>query len=277
MVLKKISDLTSASAMTNTDLLEIAEADSGSASGYVSKKVTGQKLKEFASEDSVQWSDNNVIGTTNLIPFPYREKSTTKNGLDITVNSDYSISFGNNKPSGNTNFYLVNKTSIYNAGTYKLTGFADTNQGGDFCLRAVINQDMPNSEIYNDNGNGVEFTLAEGDKLSIYFHLSSNGLPSSSDLKHYPMLRLASDTETDYMPYTMTSRQVTLFKLDGANVATLENGDTTSKAYTIGDYMLWKGALHKVTANISSGGAITLNTNVVATTIGDELKLLFNS
>ena len=108
MVLKKISDLTSASAMTNTDLLEIAEADSGSASGYVSKKVTGQKLKEFASGDSVQWSDNMASGVKNyfLYPFflhPKQGEVYNQRGVDFTDNGDGGIKAnGVNDNTGNS-------------------------------------------------------------------------------------------------------------------------------------------------------------------------------
>ena len=59
-----------------------------------------------------------------------------------------------------------------------------------------------------------------------------------------------------------------------ASIATVENGNTASRAYAKGEYMIFKGSFCKVTANagISSGGTITVGTNVAVTTIGAELK-----
>ena len=57
-----------------------------------------------------------------------------------------------------------------------------------------------------------------------------------------------------------------------ASIATVENGTTASKAYAKGDYMIFDGSFCKVTSAISSGGTITVGTNVAKTTIGAELK-----
>lgn len=53
--------------------------------------------------------------------------------------------------------------------------------------------------------------------------------------------------------------------------ATIETSTTASKAYAVGDFLLLNGVLYKVTAAIAQGGAIASGTNVVATTIGDEV------
>lgn len=56
-----------------------------------------------------------------------------------------------------------------------------------------------------------------------------------------------------------------------ANMATVEDSSTASKAYSVGEFLIFDGKLCKVTTAISQGGTITLNTNVVKTTITDEL------
>lgn len=56
------------------------------------------------------------------------------------------------------------------------------------------------------------------------------------------------------------------------NIATTEATTTASKAYTQGDYLILNGKFYRVTSAISSGGTITVGTNVSATTIAAELK-----
>jgi len=55
------------------------------------------------------------------------------------------------------------------------------------------------------------------------------------------------------------------------NFATVESSTTASKAYKIGEYLVLNNHLYRVTAAIASGGTITVGTNVVRTTVGDEV------
>ncbi len=59
-----------------------------------------------------------------------------------------------------------------------------------------------------------------------------------------------------------------------ANFATTESGSTASKAYTVGDLLVKDDILYRVTTAISSGGSITVGTNVVALTIEDIYDLV---
>lgn len=57
-------------------------------------------------------------------------------------------------------------------------------------------------------------------------------------------------------------------------IALTEETSTASRTYAIGDYLILNNVLYKVTAAISSGGTITVGTNVAATTVTDEIKAL---
>lgn len=60
---------------------------------------------------------------------------------------------------------------------------------------------------------------------------------------------------------------------DLGNVATInQNVDTATDSYDEEDYLIWKGKLYKATASISSGDTLSTQTNIVSTTIADELK-----
>lgn len=65
-------------------------------------------------------------------------------------------------------------------------------------------------------------------------------------------------------------------KVEQSEVATVEMGNTASRAYSVNEFMMWKGGLYKVTQSIASGATITSGTNVTKTTIGAVLTALLN-
>ena len=54
--------------------------------------------------------------------------------------------------------------------------------------------------------------------------------------------------------------------------ASIEIGDTASKAYNIGDFLVKDEILYKVTKAIAKNDAMTVGTNIVMTTVGSELS-----
>ena len=56
--------------------------------------------------------------------------------------------------------------------------------------------------------------------------------------------------------------------------ANRENGTTASKAYTAGELVIISGKLYEVASNIANGGTFTVGTNVIATTVAEQLSAL---
>lgn len=87
-------------------------------------------------------------------------------------------------------------------------------------------------------------------------------------------------TDADSVTFTYTDDHSSITDLADeasallANIATIENSSKASKAYAKNDYMIYDGSFCKVTSAISSGGMITIGTNVSKTTIAAELKAL---
>ena len=54
--------------------------------------------------------------------------------------------------------------------------------------------------------------------------------------------------------------------------ASIESGETASKAYNQGDFLVKDGILYKVTKAIAEGDALTVGTNISMTTVGSELS-----
>ena len=59
------------------------------------------------------------------------------------------------------------------------------------------------------------------------------------------------------------------------NIAPLESTTKASKNYEVGDYLFLNGQMYKVTAAIASGASLIVGTNIDATSVAEELKLLF--
>lgn len=66
-------------------------------------------------------------------------------------------------------------------------------------------------------------------------------------------------------------------KPDSSNLATVESTNKASRAYTVGEYLVYNGLLYRVSAAIASGGTLTPGTNLTATTTGAQLKSLNDS
>jgi hypothetical protein len=60
------------------------------------------------------------------------------------------------------------------------------------------------------------------------------------------------------------------------DIATIETSPTT-KAHSVGEFIIYEGRIYKVTSAISAGGSLVLGTNVSAANLGTELKSLRDS
>lgn len=55
------------------------------------------------------------------------------------------------------------------------------------------------------------------------------------------------------------------------NLGYIENGNTATRGYSAGSFIVWKGQLYKTITQINSGVAFAVGTNIVADTVGAEL------
>lgn len=60
-------------------------------------------------------------------------------------------------------------------------------------------------------------------------------------------------------------------------ISGVEDGFTASHNYAVGDFLIVVDALYRVTAAIATGGSITPDANVTATTVAEQLKALYAS
>lgn len=63
----------------------------------------------------------------------------------------------------------------------------------------------------------------------------------------------------------------------GNNIAPVETTNKASQNYDAGDYVIMQGVFYKVTTTIAKGTTFVSGTNIIPTTVADELKALINS
>lgn len=106
-----------------------------------------------------------------------------------------------------------------------------------------------------------------------------------NDTTHWQLM--ASGFDMDMITQTITNEQNKIasdaavyaetVKLEAqdaalaADIATVETTSTASKAYSVGEYLVYNNQLYRVTASIASGGTLTVGTNISATSAGGEL------
>ena len=294
MATKSISQLDTAASVSASDLYEVAIPDVQSASGYASKKESGAQIATFfhnavqntnlnttnktlvgaineVDEDSVKWTEQNFLGAKNVIPYPYYHgQSYSHNGVDFTVGDDGTIT-ANGRASGNARYFFAYEFNLKN-GTYILSD-GGVGTANDYLGIVYYLKSAPSTTLYIDLTDKGEIIFTKDDtwdRATIRLWIRNN--TEVSYKKYYPMLRPVSVINKEYEAQAESNRTLTLYKCSMSLIANVENSDTASNAYSIGDYMFHYGKFYKVTAAITQGGAITSGTNVTETTLGAELK-----
>lgn len=132
-------------------------------------------------------------------------------------------------------FYKVKKTILY-GDTF------DSGEDGNI-------EHVDISSQFGSGGGGstgcVELTQAQYDALS-------------DEAKMLDVIYLITDSPDNYLDEVF------------GDFATVEHTDTASKAYAVGDYLVYDNKFYLVTDNIAQDDTITPGTNVKQTTVGDE-------
>lgn len=308
---KSISQLVQANSTEGTDLLEVAQVNSGSASGYVTRSESIDQISEYVgtrasfsdletddknlvdavnevSANCVHWDDNSISGAKNFFLYPFfghpkQGEVYNQRGIDFSDNGDGGIKAnGVNDNTGNSYCQIHSRTSEKTEwlrlpkGKYFFTGGISEDYYMSFSWSTIADP-TNRTNIGQDYGDGFEFEITEYMAQNYIFHAFAFVVKgkTADNVVFYPMIRLLDDNDANFKRYAQNNQFLTENKVEHRELATVETTGNASRAYTIGEYMTWRGELHKVTAAISAGGAITLNTNVTKTTIGDELKALF--
>ena len=308
MATKSISQLDTAESLALGDLFEIAIPDGNNATGYSSRKTSLTNIADFTQStaanndldttaktivgainevdaEGVKWEEENYLGSKNLLPYPYEESNKTVGTFEFTDNGDGTITLNGTAPS-NLRYYidetLANPINYPLKGgyVYKFTrGYTEQTNAYIF-IRCYYTPELSNTysvlvELHDEDKliDLTDYPIIYGIRVGIV--VARDTVVDHITFK--PMIRLSSIQDETWEPYAMTSYGLTKQKTNKDSIATTETTGTASRAYTAGEYMFWRNGFYKVTAPISANGAITPGTNVTQTTIGAELKALFDA
>ena len=164
----------------------------------------------------------------NLLPYPYKNTSSTNRGITFTAKSDGSIDFSGTATDGRTSFMNLLEFILLPAGTYKVG--SGSNKYGGLSLYFYDDEGVTKysgeseglivgaSEVYintDKNGNGIwatdntygyekEFTIDKDAYLRIQARSINNTYTQAISGTIYPMIRHANITDDTWQSYKET-------------------------------------------------------------------------
>lgn len=150
--------------------------------------------------------------------------------------------------------------------------------GRDFTAEAQnITVILPETEGTTEGVIYVEIDISSDDVITIgsalkpftptYEDINMNGVVAQMVIAEYTATPVAVTDITSVYPVA-TAGGI-------GSMATIELSPVQN-SYAVGDFLVWKGQLYKVTAAIASGETLVIGTNIEAVTIGAELTQLNN-
>lgn len=149
--------------------------------------------------------------------------------------------------------------------------------GRDFTAEAqTIAAELPQSDtatgyVYVEIDTSSDDIITIGTALApftpTYEDINTNGAVVQMVIAQYEASAVAVTSVTP--TYTTASAGA----VDAGSVATIETSPAVA-AHAVGDIILYGGKIYEVTAAISIGESLVIGTNIVATSIGDEISAL---
>lgn len=209
-------------------------------------------------DTSVKEIRGKTVAPTNLIPLPYAEVSTTKNGVTFTVNElDGSIVLSGVSTSA-ASFGLTSPTFYLPAGTYFFS--LNSNKAlSDSAIFGIANKFQNGSfvgDVATDYGIGDSFSVSASDVSSnsgyrLEIFVRQSGVNCDGYI-FYPMLNEGSSA-LPYKPY---------FK--GLKNASFEKIVSTGRNLILFPYYSKSGVINGITYKVNSDGSILLNGTATA-------------
>lgn len=149
----------------------------------------------------------------NLIPYPYNNTTFTNNGITFTDNGDGSVTV-NGTATANVGFNCQSRGDTTNPfclkkGTYKASGCPDGGSSSRYTI--AFGKTNPTTGNYVsfgfDYGKEITFTLDE-DSETTQVQIIIYAGATINNLIFYPMIRLASEIDDTYEPYTETTATI---------------------------------------------------------------------
>lgn len=230
----------------------------------------GLTIYDLKDNEAVHWADNNILGAKNRL----QNKGISRTGdISFTVNSDGSVSLNGSHPSAD-----IFEVNAFTGAQLKALGSQLILSGGDEKAYIAIRTSTW-TFIARSYGTDVLFNTSNlDDNTTYYVTIGVQGNTNVDGVTLYPMIRLASDTDNTYIPYSMTNRElgdaITGIKLDNCKIHRYSYSSLTPKKFTIGVSPTFIIGKHNGGENISVFFVVA-NTDGIATIadVGNKFTL----
>lgn len=149
----------------------------------------------------------NVYGSKNLLPYPYYETTKSENGLSFTDNGDGTVTVSGTASADTT--FICNNLQLNIDKNFILSGCVNGGSLNTYQIGATIhNTDLSYYTTAYDYGNSAVINSIDKIIGNIYIRICS-GTAISTPITFRPMIRDARITDSTYVPYAKTNKQLT--------------------------------------------------------------------
>lgn len=169
----------------------------------------------------------------------------TQDGVSATCEVDangyvLSVTLDSNGSPTTGNLYFNLGNTLSETGNFILSGSPENKPNNTHIFVRVRDALNTKWTYYSDTtGKGKPFSIASGEFANCVIQSLSGTI--CNNLVFYPMIRDARDTDSTYVPYTMTNRELTEKKLD--KFAQLLDSNTDLDNVTTDGFYIWKSSM----------------------------------
>jgi hypothetical protein len=219
---------------------------------------------EIKSEINDTWKAQGELGAKNLLPYPYAQKSWTKAGITYIVDDKGRISTSGIS-TGNTDFSL-SQHCLLEMGDYIISDGCP-NKAGQYLVVWYKHDSVTDTlaTVKFDTFARFSITQEQADAMKngeafIVIRLASDGSGKDwNNLTFYPMLRLASDTDDTWQPYTLTNYELDNRITNEVNNIYQLQGELGAKNLLKYPYYDTSKAMGGITFTVNDDGSVTMN------------------
>lgn len=240
-----------------------------------SNKVYSSQKTQTELNKKLSYADNAILGAKNM--FGGKFTGATSNGIVYSVNSDDSVSAVGTVGSQYTFAQLMSSKFTLKKGSYILSKnpVPRANYTGTALALYSYTASGVLVSLVSDTEAGFTINTDQECDLRLICYVTGN----QYDTVFYPMIRLATDTDSTYQPHAKTNIQLTndkAEKSDLTNINITGTTNTTGSTIASGTYFYLNGTLVSAKTSIANGATLTKDTNYEVVTAGalNEINIL---
>ena len=179
---------------------QLSAVNSGITSSLVTQIGTNENNILTANAELIELVDN---GAKNVINNTLTNGSTSSQ-VTATVDSDLKVTLSGTTPSNADASFAISSNKSISGGTYIGSGCPSGGATDKYRIDYIIND----GTVYRDTGNGVEFTINDGDVIRSQIVIYRGNTAPSAAFAPMVCTKAAWDVSQKYVPYAPTNEEL---------------------------------------------------------------------